>query len=131
MDKSNFYGRSFVSSDFSRVLNAVKSNIMKDLKVATMAIVKFINNDGTLQIESFPQLSSESTRYITCYNAIEDIAVNDIVLVLFCDRNFNTNLSQLKNLQTTTDLSNEAQLHSEQNGVAILKIYTKGTIDTE
>lgn len=127
MDDIKFSGTKMISSDFLRVLLALKENIMKDLKVATLAIVKSINEKTqTCIVEPFPLLEIEKNKNITCVvNNIDNLSIKDIVLVIFLDRNFLQNLGQIKNQQEKTNLKKNTELHSEKYGIIISKIISK------
>lgn len=127
MDDVKFLGTKMVSSDFLRVLLALKENIMKDLKVATLAIVKSIDEKTqTCIVEPFPLLENEKNKNINCIiNNSDDLSIKDIVLVIFLDRNFLQNLGQIKNQQEKTNLKRNTELHSEKYGIIISKIISK------
>lgn len=127
MDDIKFSGTKMISSDFLRVLLALKENIMKDLKVATLAIVKSIDEKTqTCIVEPFPLLEIEKNKNITCVvNNTDDLSIKDIVLVIFLDRNFLQNLGQIKNQQEKTNLKKNTELHSEKYGIIISKIISK------
>lgn len=107
-------------SDDLEVLLALKKNIFRDLKVASLGQVKEVN-DSNISVSLFPTYSNESELYINCYklNNLE-INKNDVVLVLFLDKNFIQNLNQIKNNQTKSTLdSNNIELHSLKYGIII------------
>lgn len=115
----NYAGQSVESSDIMKVLMALKLNINRDLKVASLGIVKSINNDEYF-VEQFPLLENEKAKRITCYK-LENLTINinDAVLVLFLDRNFLQNLKQLKSGNKLSLSTNNTELHSEKFGIII------------
>ncbi len=107
-------------NDELEVLLALKRNIFKSLKVSSLAQVKEVNN-STISVVLFPIYSDETEITIECCK-LKDLEINkdDIVLVLFLDRNFKQNLNQLKNNQNKTNLnSNNIELHSLKYGIII------------
>ena len=108
-------------NDLMAVVNALKYNINRDLKVATLG--KVIKIQDTVSVIPFPLTENETEQSIYCYKLSSlNIVKNDIVLVIFCDRNFIQNLSQAKNNQPLTKLTSETTLHTVKYGVIIGKV---------
>lgn len=102
------------------VLLALKTNIFKNLKVATLGQVTSVDND-VITASIFPLYKDEDTLNLEVYKLKNlDIKKDDIVLILFLDRNFNQNLKQTKNNQARTNLvESKDTLHSYKNGIII------------
>lgn len=125
MADEKYAGTQIVSSDFLRVLLTLKKNIMRDLKVATLGIVKGVDDvNQQVTVQTFPLIENEMTKNISCVNGCPDtLQEKDIVLVLFLDRNFIQNLKQAKKNQARTELKENNDLHSEKYGIVISKIF--------
>lgn len=112
----------FVSSDFLRVLLALKANIMRDLKVATVGVVKSIDlTEKTCVVEPFPLTENEMPKNIKCFlsKSCIDAQEGSIVVILFLDRNSNQTIKQsIKNIPKTFLKENKI-LHDENYGIAI------------
>ena len=112
--------RGISKNDDLEVLLALKRNILRDLKVASLGIVKSIK-DNIIKVNLFPTYTNESEITIDCY-CLKNLEVNkdNVVLVLFLDRNFIQNLNQKNNNQQLTKVdSKNNELHSLKYGVVI------------
>lgn len=112
--------RGISKNDDLEVLLALKRNILRDLKVASLGIVKSIK-DNIIKVNLFPTYTNESEITIDCY-CLKNLEVNkdNVVLVLFLDRNFIQNLNQKNNNQQLTKVdSRNIELHSLKYGVVI------------
>lgn len=112
--------RGISKNDDLEVLLALKRNILRDLKVASLGIVKSIK-DNIIKVNLFPTYTNESKITIDCY-CLKNLEVNkdNVVLVLFLDRNFIQNLNQKNNSQQLTKVdSKNIELHSLKYGVVI------------
>lgn len=112
--------RGISKNDDLEVLLALKRNILRDLKVASLGIVKSIK-DNIIKVNLFPAYTNESEITIDCY-CLKNLEVNkdNVVLVLFLDRNFIQNLNQKNNNQQLTKVdSKNIELHSLKYGVVI------------
>lgn len=112
--------RGISKNDDLEVLLALKRNILRDLKVASLGIVKSIK-DNIIKVNLFPTYTNESEITIDCY-CLKNLEVNkdNVVLVLFLDRNFIQNLNQKNNNQQFTRVdSKNIELHSLKYGVVI------------
>lgn len=120
-----YQGTNNTSSDFLKVLLALKKNVFKDLKVAGLAQVKSIKDD-IFTVQPFPILSNELDKNIQCI-AVSNLWVKegDVVLLLYTDRNFIQNLKQVKLGQKLTPLKSDAELHSEKYGIIIALVHSK------
>lgn len=106
--------------DLLSVLILLKQVTMESTKVATLAYVKrivtpFNNKYGVLEVAPFP-LIDEQLQYKLQVYFFSDIIYKegDIILVVFTDRNFISNLSVDEPKKT-----NDSQLHTIKYGVAI------------
>ena len=112
--------RGISKNDDLEVLLALKRNILRDLKVASLGIVKSIQ-DNIIKVNLFPTYTNENEITIDCY-CLKNLEVNkdNVVLVLFLDRNFIQNLNQKNNNQQLTRIdSKNIELHSFKYGVVI------------
>ena len=117
-------GNEVYSSDFLKVLMALKTNIKKDLKVAEVARVVQING------EAFNcQLLSDSSTVSCAKLQNLEISTSDIVLILFTDTDFRSNLKRAKMNNVTQNV--ESELHTKNYGVIIGIIYKEVVDDSE
>lgn len=112
--------RGISKNDDLEVLLALKRNILRDLKVASLGIVKSIK-DNIIKVNLFPTYTNESEITIDCYCLKNlEVSKDNVVLVLFLDRNFIQNLNQKNNNQQLTKVdSKNIELHSLKYGVVI------------
>lgn len=129
----------------AEVLIALKSNIFRNLNVATIGEVVSTNkSDKTVVVKLLPQASGEISRNITCnclsfptkndktieWTSYADVAeMHDLVLVLYTNRNSSQNIKQHSMKTTYTTLSKEKlELHSDKFGivVGIISKYNQG-----
>lgn len=117
------------------VVLALKSNIMRTLKVATLAEVQSIDTKTQIvKVKPFPLIEGESEKIIECETimtpAMQDksftyvslanqLSNKDVVLVVFLDRNSSQNLSQAKKKQTLSTLKENSELHSDKFGIIV------------
>lgn len=117
---NNQTGNNTVSSDFLRVLLALKSNIMKDCNVSEVCIVNAKEDDVYL---CSPINDRKTTVYCHTLQNL-DLRINDIVLVIFTNTDFRQNLKRFKANQQFVDISNDST-HSLNHGIVIGLIYRK------
>lgn len=118
----------FMSGSLSKVLDALKSNIMRNTHVATFAQVKEILNNNRVMVEFLPR-TKETKTYVNVYNASPfEVKVDDVVIVIFTDKNFKINLRQYESGYELTEIEANV-LHSIEFGV-IISVYG-GTIATK
>lgn len=112
-------GNKTVSSDFLRVLLALKKNTMRDNNVAEVCLVQDISQ-SEIRCNT---LSSDSV--IVC-EKLQDLEIqkNDVVLVVFTNTDFRQNLKRIKSNQKSVKNQDEI-LHSLNYGVVIGLIYRK------
>lgn len=113
---------SFNTTGLGKVLDALKSNIMKNTHNSSLGIVREISND-TAYVEFIPIIDKNNRTNTLCYNMCPfKLAVNDLVVVIFTDHDFRKNLRQYKNDSTLTQLITQDVLHSIEYGVIITKL---------
>ena len=110
------------NGDIIELCQSIINNVMRNLHVASLAIVEQVNSDGSYIIRPFPIKEGETFKKITSIKVDGlSIDVNDVVVVLYMDRDFRQNLAQNQNHQTFTPTSN-GELHQEKYGIIINKI---------
>lgn len=123
-----------VGSDFLRVLMALKTNIMKDINVCDIAIVKSISDEGvyctmlnnsqtTVLAKVMSPLKTESNEETNTTDTTDSttepqLQVNDIVVVLYTNTDFRQNLAKLSAGEATYDVDSTTR-HSKSFGVII------------
>ena len=103
----------FITDDFLRVLIALKNNIMVDCNVCELAKVESISSD-TYNCKIF---STNGTIQAKALKDLE-ISVDDIVLVIFTNTDYRTNLTRAKNNQAT-EVINSEKMHNKSYGIII------------
>lgn len=117
-----FAGRNTEDVDLLKILLALKANTMRDLHVATLGILRNIDENEYV-VRPFPNVKGAEQKNIICVNGYNNtLSIDDIVVVLFTDRNSIQALKQARNRQHITELTNDEDLHSERYGVIISKI---------
>ena len=107
-------GNNFVSSDFLRVLKALKENILIEINVADICQVTAING-----VEEYIWKSITDESMITALTLEgETINVGDLVVVIFINGDFRTNLKRLKAGLVSQAIESN-QRHSKAFGVII------------
>lgn len=117
------------------VMLALKSNIMRALKVATFAEVQSIDSKTQIvKVKPFPLIEGETEKIIECetimtpamqdnsftfVNLASKLSKKDVVLVVFLDRNSSQNLSQAKKKQKLSTLKENSELHSDKFGIIV------------
>ena len=114
MDK-NITGNNVVSSDFLKVLLALKQSVMKDLNVSDIAIVTQIKDNYNIYCKSLN--NSSSTIVCTKLNNLE-LTVNDCVLILYTNEDFRSNLKRYKSNKEIQNMTN-SDYHNKSYGVII------------
>lgn len=117
---ANITGNQTKSSDFMRVLLTLKDNIMTSNNVAEVCRIDSINND---EIIAFC-INDSSKKLICTKLANLELAVDDIVLIIFTNTDFRKNLKKIKQGYNTQNIE-KAELHSLAYGVIIGLIYRK------
>lgn len=115
----NYKGNEVNSKDFLEILFALKNNIMKDLNVCEVAQIESISND----IYKCKILSTDEVITAIPLQNLE-IAQNDVVVILFSNTDFRTNLKRIQNdnVAITNDTLN---LHNKSFGIIIGILYHK------
>jgi len=105
------------------ILLELKQATIKTLKVGTLAIVK--DNSDTanklLKVTPFPILEGEKEKLINCfYLGDTPPNVDEIILVIFLDKDFINNLKIIHRTGTNrVDTITNNKFHSEEYGIAI------------
>lgn len=115
----NYKGNEVNSKDFLEILFALKNNIMKDLNVCEVAQIESISNG----IYKCKILSTDEVITAIPLQNLE-IAQNDVVVILFSNTDFRTNLKRIQNdnAAITDDTLN---LHNKSFGIIIGILYHK------
>lgn len=105
-------GNNVQDNDFFRLLLALKSNIMRSVNVADLAVVENVSDD-----EILCRLLSDSSKKITCVKLKNlTIAKSDVVLVIYTNTDFRSNLRRVKSGQIAQTIEDN-DLHSKSYGV--------------
>ena len=112
-------GNETTSSDFLRVLLALKANVMKDTHVADVCKVTSTKSDMD-GLTSYMCTSIDNSNISFQTYALSNIAINigDYVLVLFCDDDFRANYRRAKRGQALQN-TDTTQKHSMSYGIII------------
>ena len=105
--------------DFVSLVLAIKDSVMKDLKVCDVYVVENISD--TIVCHSINNVDERV--FCVSIDGLQ-LTKDDVVLVLFTDHEFKTNLNRIKNdlsIQTITSKST----HSKTNAIVIAKLYSK------
>lgn len=115
----NYKGNEVNSKDFLEILFALKNNIMKDLNVCEVAQIESISS-GIYKCKILS--TDEVITAIPLQNL--QIAQNDVVVILFSNTDFRTNLKRIQNdnVAITDDTLN---LHNKSFGIIIGILYHK------
>lgn len=115
----NYKGNEVNSKDFLEILFALKNNIMKDLNVCEVAQIESISS-GIYKCKILS--TDEVITTIPLQNL--QIAQNDVVVILFSNTDFRTNLKRIQNnnIGITDDTLN---LHNKSFGIIIGILYHK------
>ena len=115
----NYKGNEVNSKDFLEILFALKNNIMKDLNVCEVAQIESISNE----IYKCKILSTDEVITAIPLQNLQ-IAQNDVVVILFSNTDFRTNLKRIQhdNDGITDDTLN---LHNKSFGIIIGILYHK------
>lgn len=140
MDTTNrdnkYAGNESIQGGLYDVVMALRSNIMRNLNVATLAEVQFIDTKTQIvTVKPFPLLTNEDEKNIDCFSCmiplgtskwvslVDNLSVHDVVLVVFTNRNSIQSLQQARKNQKITTLNENAELHSERFGIIVALCY--------
>ena len=153
-DITKFGGTESNQSSELTTLTQLRKYILPLINVGTLATVISIDKEkGTVKVKPFPLLDSENQKNITCHcsmfrdlikvndinslkgysdsfeykwkNLTEVLTVDDIVCVVFMDRNFEKNLSQARSGNKLTNLNDETKYHSDSYGIVVSVVNKK------
>ena len=115
----NYKGNEVNSKDFLEILFALKNNIMKDLNVCEVAQIESISNE----IYKCKILSTDEVITAIPLQNLQ-IVQNDVVVILFSNTDFRTNLKRIQNdnAAITDDTLN---LHNKSFGIIMGILYHK------
>ena len=115
----NYKGNEVNSKDFLEILFALKNNIMKDLNVCEVAQIESISD----KIYKCKILSTDEVITAIPLQNLQ-IAQNDVVVILFSNTDFRTNLKRIQhdNDGITDDTLN---LHNKSFGIIMGILYHK------
>lgn len=108
-------GNKFVSSDFLRVLQALKENICIEINVADVCTVNSVQGQDEYICQS---LSDDSRICAISIDPNDIINVGDMVVVLYCNNDFRMNLKRIKSGLISQSIESTAR-HSKAFGVII------------
>ena len=115
----NYKGNEVNSKDFLEILFALKNNIMKDLNVCEVAQIESISDE----IYKCKILSTDEVITAIPLQNLQ-IVQNDVVVILFSNTDFRTNLKRIQNdnAAITDDTLN---LHNKSFGIIMGILYHK------
>lgn len=121
-------------------LSQLRKYILPMINVGTLGkVTKIDNTNHIVSVRPFPLLDTEPQKNIECEcmmfrnikkiennevewewrSLSEVIEVNDVVCVVFMDRNFKQNLKQSRSSYKLSNLNDEQKYHSESYGIVI------------
>ena len=115
----NYKGNEVNSKDFLEILFALKNNIMKDLNVCEVAQIESISD----KIYKCKILSTDEVITAIPLQNLQ-IAQNDVVVILFSNTDFRTNLKRIQN-DNAGITDNTLNLHNKSFGIIIGILYHK------
>lgn len=115
----NYKGNEVNSKDFLEILFALKNNIMKDLNVCEVAQIESISNE----IYKCKILSTDEVITAIPLQNLQ-IVQNDVVVILFSNTDFRTNLKRIQN-DNTAITDDTLNLHNKSFGIIIGILYHK------
>lgn len=115
----NYKGNEVNSKDFLEILFALKNNIMKDLNVCEVAQIESISNE----IYKCKILSTDEIITAVPLQNLQ-IVQNDVVVILFSNTDFRTNLKRIQN-DNTAITDDTLNLHNKSFGIIIGILYHK------
>jgi len=106
------------------VLMSLKRNIFRNLKVGSLGEVKEINDNNEALVTLFPAYKNEVEISIwTQISKSANVQVEDVVVILFLDRNFKQSLRQTLRREKRTGLElTNVQLHDYHNAIIIANV---------
>lgn len=121
MDKNNFTGNKNASSDFIRVILALKKNIARETYVSEVCQIQEIKEEEII----VNPINFPNQKIYCC--ALKDLELKnkDVVLVNFTNTDYRLNLKRIKSDQKTQEIEEKNNLHSIEYGVIVGLIYRK------
>lgn len=104
--------------DLIEIFKTSETRVLRNCNVSTLAIVDSVN-DREVNCRPFPIREGENEISIIAYklNGEMELTKNDIVLVIFTDRDFRGNINNTNNIYST----NDNELHKNDFGIIIMK----------
>jgi hypothetical protein len=104
--------------DLVEIFKISETRVLKNCNVASLAIVDSVD-DRNVTCRPFPIREGESVTSIIAYklNGDMELSKNDIVLVIYTDRDFRGNINNTNNIYST----NDNELHKVDYGVIVMK----------
>ena len=116
---SSITGNKNVSSDFIRVLQTLKLNVMRDTHVADICKVTSTKADAYgITTYMCTSINDGSMTYQAFALSNLSVSVNNVVLVLFCDNDIRMNYKRVKSSQATQN-TETVNKHSTEYGIII------------
>lgn len=113
--------------DFMEVLMALERKTLRDANVASLGTITALN-ESTASCNVFPLMESESEQQVDCRyleSLAGNIAVGDIVVILFLDRDFRERLdAKLNGKSRSYVVSRNSEMHTKKYGIIIGKMKT-------
>lgn len=107
-----------------QVLMALKDNVSRDLNVCNVAIVTQVYNDGTAMCQEFTESISFQAYYLKGME--QELQQGDIVVVLYADKDFRSNLKNFKKGSSVFSQNSEFEtLHTKANGIIVGILYRR------
>lgn len=104
--------------DLVEIFKVSETRVLRNCNVSTLAIVDSVN-DREVNCRPFPIRQGESEVSIIAYklDGNMELSKDDIVLIIFTDRDFRGNINNTSNIYSTDD----NELHKIDFGVIIMK----------
>ena len=113
--------------DFMEVLMALERKTLRDANVASLGTITALSGNSA-SCAVFPLMESESEQQVDCRyleSLVGNIAVGDIVVILFLDRDFRERLdAKLNGKPRSYVVSRNSEMHTKKYGIIIGKMKT-------
>ena len=124
-DKFKGFNSTPTSDDIMSLARAIIENTMRNLHVASIGVITEIKNNK-VKAKLIPTNQGEDEKEIEVANIYGlEVEKNDIILILFLDKDFKNNLEQLNRNEQYLVKNNNNELHHE-NFAIILGDITNG-----
>lgn len=113
--------------DFMEVLRALERKTLRDANVASLGTITAVNGN-IVTCGVFPLMESESEQQVDCRyleSLAGNLAVGDIVVILFLDRDFRERLdAKINGKPKSYVVSRNSERHTKKYGIIIGKMKT-------